>query len=95
MRDGHSLENVLVILDNFKKVSGLSLNYDKSFGLQFGQGIILEEKGLGLQWVEKISVLGLDFHKNISEDEQVTGDMQGYYDKMRNVCEVWKRRKLA
>lgn len=95
IRNGRSLENALLLLDKFKEVSGLSLNYEKSFGVQFGQEIQFGEKGLEIQWVDKISVLGLNFYRNKSEDEQVKGDMQGYNEKMKNVCEVWKRRKLA
>lgn len=94
LKNGKSLENVLVMLDKFKDVSGLAINYGKSFGLQFGNNIQTGLKGSEIQWVEKISVLGLNFYKHKSESEQVSGDMKGYYEKMKKVCETWKRRKL-
>lgn len=67
LKNGRSLENVLSTLDEFRKFSGLSLNYNKSFGLNFGTIEEIGEKGKGIQWVEEISFLGLNFHKNKSE----------------------------
>lgn len=93
LTNARSLEKTLTMLDEFRDVSGLSLNYGKSFGLQFGENVQLGPKGADIQWAEQISVLGLNFYKNKSESEQVAEDMQGCYDKMKNVCEVWKRRK--
>lgn len=94
LRNGQSLENALLMLGEFQKFSGLSLNYSKSFGLNFDDTTQLGLKGQEIQWVNKISILGVNFHKNKSEDEQVAEDVQGYYDKMKSICEVWKRRKL-
>lgn len=88
MRDGPSLEGALLKLDVFERFSGLKINFSKSFRLRVNTVSETWSKGSSIRFQNKISILGIPFYKDRTEEEQMADDFNSYINKMIKVCEV-------
>ena len=96
-RSEDNLRNLVKIITDFAKISGLHANLDKTSVTPIG-GIFSIEKedqlcqDLGLKWVRKFTLLGITFDSKLEElqenfDEKIL--------KTKSLMEKWKRRKLT
>lgn len=94
VRDGLSMENALDMVQDFSRFSGLRLNVQKSKIMRVNTSTSLGVEGGKLQEVESLEVLGLSFHAAGRNTEECRRDYGKYLDKMRLICDKWRKRKL-
>jgi hypothetical protein len=97
LNDYNSLKNVLPILTDFYKISGLKLNVQKTVLMKLGRDIdnlpdYLKELGMEL-CKEEIRYLGIYFHRddNIMEYKNYRHRIEN----IRNLLKVWMQRDLS
>ena len=94
LTDETDLKNALSILNDFKKVSGLSLNVSKCEAMWIGSNKYRHDSFCGFRWKSKIKILGTYFNieKNASEIEE------NYRERMSNIkriISIWEKRNLS
>ena len=81
VRDLDSVDHLLTLLDNFKKLSGLEINTTKSEGMWLGQWKNKTETPFGFRWPrDPIKALGLFFSYDINKTNELN-----FAEKIRNL----------
>lgn len=93
-KDGDALERTLATIQEFSEVSGLRINVQKSKILRVNSETRLGTEGSKLQEVENMEVLGLTFYAEERNGDGAYSDYDKYLDKMRLICDKWRKRKL-
>lgn len=95
VRDGQSLENALLQIQEFGLHSNLRLNVQKSIGLKIGLQPELGQEGSQLVWSDSANILGLNFYAFREDTNCTLTDFQKYVSKMTDICNKWSKRKVA
>jgi hypothetical protein len=94
LSDEDSLKNVFIILDIFKRCSGLKANREKSEAIWIGASSNFRHKPLGIKWSTKsIKMLGIYINKD--EDECTKDNFKERLDKIENIVKLWCLRKMT
>ena len=94
LKDEKDLERVLVILEQFRHISGLSINKTKTEAMWLGSSRIRRKGGFGLKWVDELKILGIYFSNNISASE-IDKNWLGRITKCKQIIKKWERRNLS
>jgi hypothetical protein len=94
LSDEDSLKNVFIILDLFKRCSGLKANRDKSEAVWIGASSNFRHKPLGFKWTTK-SVKMLGVYININEEKSINDNFKERLDKIENIVKLWCLRKMT
>ena len=82
---------MLKIIDNFKILSGLELNTEKTYGMWLGSFKNSTRQPFGINWKqEPIKALGVHFSNNKAKNEKANFD--GKIEKLKsklNICSTW------
>lgn len=90
-----SLKEALQVLDNFKKISGLELNLQKTKGLCLGDLHLESEESEQISWVEQLKILGIHFSNRDDESEDQILNFDPALNKMKRTALSWKLRNLS
>ncbi len=91
LNDHISINNAILNVIKFSKVSGLVLNVDKSEAISIRRNApILDNR---IKWVESAKCLGIYVGHN--KDFNMHMNWQKKIDGLRNVLEMWKKRDLS
>ena len=91
----NSLNELKRNMEDFRKISGLSCNLDKTFIMRIGDtsGEIPENiLGLGFNFVEKVKILGFEVSNTQQWDEN---NIQNATNKVRKLVRFWSRFRLS
>ena len=92
--DEKSAKCLFVELDNFKKVSGLKINIEKTEGLWLGSNIHSQKKPFGIKWSkEPIKALGIYYSYDKQSAERANFDDK--IKKLEMMLHWWKARNLT
>lgn len=85
----------LKLIDNFRKVSGLELNLQKTQGVILGEIELNRNISKEIKWGNRIKILGIHFDSGnyIHKDQVLNFDPA--IVKMKRTCNSWKMRKLS
>jgi hypothetical protein len=90
-----SLNKLRIILDEFRILSGLSCNLEKSFAMRIGdcQGPITDDKlNTGFSFVDKIKLLGFTLQ---NYGDVVAANFEVIAQKIENISRFWERFRLS
>ena len=90
-----NLRNVINILNNFFKLSGLKISASKTKAVWFGSKSNSEQRlcqDLGLKWVNKFTLLGIEFDSSLSE---MSNNFIEKIKKMEKMLSNWSYRYLT
>jgi hypothetical protein len=97
LKDYNSLNNVLPILEEFYKISGLKLNVQKTVLIELGNHNInlpTYLSNLGLKFSnEEVRYLGIYFHRDPNLMEYK--NYRHRIEKIKNILRLWKQRDLS
>ena len=94
VQDETSIQNILIVLDNFKRISGLEPNLSKTEAMWIGSKVGAPSKPFGLRWTsEPVLALGVFF----SYDKQLSDQLNFYnkLDQLENTLSSWKKRNIS
>ena len=94
LKDRNELELALKILDDYKQVSGLQINKQKTEVMWLGSNIGNAFDGLGLKWVNEIKILGIYFSNDRCASE-LDKNWKGRIMKMKGLIKTWEKRNLS
>lgn len=95
MEDENSLREALKVIQDYKKVSGLELNLNKTQGLNIADAPISSELAGTIKWVRSVQVLGIRFEVPEQEERNWELNFEPALRKMRGICEAWRSRHLS
>lgn len=90
-----SLVQALQTVTEFKRVSGLDLNLQKTHGLVLGDLRLETDVSKQITWSEQVKILGINFDINEYEGKDQTINFDPALAKMRRVCTSWDLRNLS
>ena len=92
--DPPSLENVLLLLGEFGKISGLKLNIDKTKAMWLGRWANNRNNPLNLKWVHcPVRILGIYLSYDIKGNEHYNFNLK--IQKLQMNLDIWRSRDLA
>jgi hypothetical protein len=94
LADEFSLATALIVLDMFRRCSGLRMNRDKSEAVWIGASSNFKHKPFGLKWTTK-SVKYLGVYINLDHKVTVTENCNVKLDIIRSTLKAWQNRKLS
>lgn len=89
-----SLQSLLSILDRFATVSGLYINYYKSYLLLLGNHLHPPKHFQNITVKDQVTILGIVFMNHISEDLQYELNFAPKINKIKEICSTWLNRNL-
>lgn len=95
IRNRPSLVALLDLLTKFADYSGLRINTDKSHLLLLGNHLHPPSCFLGINIVDNVTILGITFANNMSEETQYQLNFKTKLQKIRDVCSTWCNRNLS
>lgn len=95
LQDESSLVRSLQVLDQFKSISGLSLNLAKSQGIIVGDIQLQNEMTKAIPWGQKFQILGINFDSREYEDKDLLLNFKPALQKMKKVCDSWSLRNIS
>lgn len=90
-----SLVNALSLLEDFRKVSGLELNLQKTSGLTLGDISLNNEISSQISWGRQLKILGIVFDSEDYEGKNQKLNFDPAIAKMKRVCDSWELRNLS
>ena len=96
-RSAENLRNLVKIITDFSKISGLQANLDKTSVTPIGGEFSTDKEDqlchdLGLKWVKKFTLLGITFDSKL---EDLQANFEEKILKTQSLIAKWKRRKLT
>ena len=94
LKDRNELLLAITILDQFKTISGLTINRTKSEVMWLGSNIYQRKEGLGLRWVDETKILGIIFSNRI----QASCNEKNWKDRLEKIKRIicqWEKRNLS
>ena len=92
--DENSAKILFLEIDNFRKVSGLKINMEKTEGLWMGSNVHFQHKPFGIKWpTAPIKALGIYFSYNTKAAENANYDDK--IKKLERLLHWWKSRGLS
>lgn len=95
VEDFESLTALMQLLRSFATISGLHINYNKSHLLPLGHHLDPPTHARGIQVIEQLSILGITFRNNMSEDQQYDLNFKPKLMKIKEICSMWLNRNLS
>lgn len=95
IKDYASLTSLLQLLNVFATVSGLQINYHKSHLLLLGHHLDPPDRFQNLHVKDHVTILGIVFRNQISEDQQYHLNFAKKIDKIKQICSTWLNRSLS
>ena len=94
LKDKDDLKQAIEILENFKRLSGLSMNKNKTEVMYLGSNRGEVNREFNLKWVEEIKILGVYFSNQIraSQNEKNWKDK---IEKVKRIIKSWEKRNLG
>jgi hypothetical protein len=96
LRDVNSLRNAIMILNDFKRYSGLTINLDKSELLPLGyfKHNLPDVSGTGLTFCfGEVKLLGVSFNVDLTNLFELNYIPK--FDKLKNILKIWQMRDLT
>ena len=94
MSDEASMHTILILLDIFRKCSGLKINRDKSEAIWIGASSNFTHKPEGLKWTsEMVRCLGVSMNANM--DTVIEFNFKEKIKKLENLIQMWAARPLT
>ena len=94
LKNAESLLAVFALLDHFYRCSGLRLNKEKTEAMQLGNEPLKRKSSHGIKWVSgTVKILGIWLHKD--GNEIIKTNFETKLQKVRNLVNMWKARKLS
>lgn len=93
--DESSLLATLHTIEEFKSLSGLGLNLQKSQGLNIGDIPFTHPTSRSLPWGNRAKILGISFQLEQTEGEEWDLNFAPAIKKMEQVCNSWRFRNLS
>lgn len=90
-----ALRHLLRILSAFANISGLRLNYQKSYLLLLGNHLHPPTHFRGIQIVEEVKILGLVFKDGMTDEQQYLLNFAPKLKQIQNICSTWLNRNLS
>lgn len=90
-----SLVHALQVLEEFKLVSGLELNLQKTHGLILGDIQLEKETSQQITWGQQVIILGINFDIEEYEGKDQKLNFDKAIAKMKRVCASWDLRNLS
>ena len=93
-RDEHSLRMCIKYIEDFKEISGLAANLDKTNVIPFGKFFNPGNQichNLKLNWTDNFKLLGLEIDNKL---EKLGSNYDKAHVKAQNIISNWKARKL-
>ena len=94
--DPVSIKEILNVFEDFRSVSGLKLNKDKTVVMPMTEHTVGKQEiiNLGLNWSEgPVNLLGIVLYRNLSET--CNANYTSKLEKLKQVIYAWKHRKLT
>ena len=91
LNDHNSINNAILNVREFSKVSGLILNVDKSEAISIRRNVPVIDNGI--KWVESAKCLGIYVGHN--KDLNMHMNWERKIDGLRTILETWKKRDLS
>ena len=88
-----SIKELMIIINNFKNISGLGVNTDKTELMPLGSSKVADIEGLGYKIVKELKITGISFTYIY---ELLT--MRNYTENVKNIdimLNIWKQRQLS
>lgn len=91
VEDEDSLLRTLTTVGNFKELSGLGLNLNKSQGLKIGETSLSSEIARSIPWGDRCRILGINFAiGEAGETDDWTLNFLAPLEKMRKISDSWR-----
>ena len=94
LQDKEDLDEAINILNNFKYISGLSINTNKSEAMWLGLNKHRRETFHELKWVKQIKILGICF-SSLKPAKEIEDNWCNKIESMKRVIQQWSRRNLS
>ena len=94
VNDKHSAKILFEIIEKFKKLSGLEINREKTYGMWLGSDKNSKQRPFGIKWPEKpIKTLGVYFSADTGENVKINFDEK--IEKLKSKLNIWTSRDLT
>lgn len=95
VKEEESLDRALVVIDNFREVSGLELNLQKTQGIMLGPIEMAGSNSREIQWGNRFKILGIQFDSENSDNKDKVLNFDPAISKMKKICSSWSLRNLS
>ena len=97
LKNQESLTKALIVIDDFKLLTGLTLNRNKSIAMCLGGLVLNEEKSEGLTWLEpdkNMKILGIFFNSK-KEASCIKENWESKIEEITKLITSWNRRNVS
>ena len=94
LRDRMDFREVLSKIKKFAVFSGLHMNTNKTFAMQFNGNGEMGDIFQGIRFVEKLKILGIIFSK-VHCSRDINDNIDPKIESLERICSLWKNRNLS
>ena len=94
LKNRQDLESALIILNSFSLFSNLEMNRNKTEAMWVGSRAGCQERYGGIEWKEKLKILGIIFRNNISASQNEE-NWKNKIMKIKELIALWSKRNLS